>query len=186
MRDLRLYFYSEGSCLRNFIAFKIPLSSARFEPANLGPSDSHTTIRPPRATSFTFLIAFIHTGCLWRCRQYVSPKLWYLPTSPYGVRTQESNNDSVHVKFTFRKDSHSKCCLNLWNALESERLPHLATRNSWPDSSQLMSEGQRQGWMAEREQREGWLPRETDGQACWDIQPGPGVDITELGSRLHL
>jgi hypothetical protein len=31
-------------------------------------------------------------GLIGRCH-YVSPKLWYLPTSPHGVTTQKNNID---------------------------------------------------------------------------------------------
>jgi hypothetical protein len=42
--------------LRISIALKNPLSSARFEPANLGPMASTLIITPPRMTSFNVIL----------------------------------------------------------------------------------------------------------------------------------
>jgi hypothetical protein len=35
----------------------------------------------------------------WRCRQYVSPKRWYLPAHPQGVVTQKTNIDTLKSHF---------------------------------------------------------------------------------------
>jgi hypothetical protein len=44
---------------------------------------------------------FWKTYCLhlqgWRWRQYVSLKLWFLPTSPHGVTTQKNNTDNFRI-----------------------------------------------------------------------------------------
>jgi hypothetical protein len=47
----------------------------------------------------------------WRWKQYVSPKRWYLPTSPHGVTTLKTNID------TFIAVSISVSCLSLINTL---------------------------------------------------------------------
>jgi hypothetical protein len=36
----------------------------------------------------------------WRWRQYVSPKRWYLPTSPHDVTTQKTNIDKFNYNYT--------------------------------------------------------------------------------------
>jgi hypothetical protein len=44
----------------------------------------------------------------WRWTQYVSPKRWYLPTSPHSVTTQKTNIDIFTAVRTshFMKDAH--------------------------------------------------------------------------------
>jgi hypothetical protein len=54
-----LYFLSKGGHATTFITFKNPLSSARFEHANIGSSSKHTTTRPPRATYFEHIQKYI-------------------------------------------------------------------------------------------------------------------------------
>jgi hypothetical protein len=49
--DRQLYFPPKEVVLLIFIAFKHPLSSACFEPANFGSNGKHSTTRPPSVTS---------------------------------------------------------------------------------------------------------------------------------------
>ena len=50
--DRQLYFPSEGRRAEDFFAFKNPMASAGFEPANLGTKDQHATPRPLKPLSF--------------------------------------------------------------------------------------------------------------------------------------
>jgi hypothetical protein len=46
----------------------------------------------------------------WRWRQYISPKLWYLPMSPHGITTQSNIDDFLYLRVSSQECSTVNMC----------------------------------------------------------------------------
>jgi hypothetical protein len=69
----------------------------------------------------------------WRWRQYASPRYWYLPTSPHGVKTQKTNIGNETICFIVTDfQAMFLCFLTCIHLLQSMRTRYDWSQHNWP------------------------------------------------------
>jgi hypothetical protein len=90
----------------------------------------HTAIVSPHSNTKKAVVALCYVQRnysiqVWRWRKYVSPKRWYLPTSPYGVTSQKIN---IKIILFVTWASESRQQQHLWKRLQTVTWSTLLSR----------------------------------------------------------